>query len=169
MAKNPCARRVPPEQAYEVWQSFNGQWTYFVLKKYQSPEKEATNPYARWYCMVTSPITPKGEYGDVYIATVKQGTRQIDNPLHRTLCVKGTSVKTLEEIGLSTYSITDLALTDERLWQHLKLSIPPKDFDKVKRLLEEHEIAIVCIDAKDFIDLCLTDVQTTGEEKGTQP
>ena len=169
MAKNPCARRVPPEHAYEVWQSFNGQWTYFVLKKYQSPEKEATNPYARWYCMVTSPITPKGEYGDVYIATVKQGTRQIDNPLHRTLCVKGTSVKTLEEIGLSTYSITDLALTDERLWQYLKLSIPPKDIAKVKRLLEEHDIAIVCIDAKDFIDLCLADVQTSGEEKGTQP
>ena len=169
MAKNPCTRRVPPEQAYEVWQSFNGQWTYFVLKKYQSPEKEAQNPYARWFCMVTSPITPKGEYGDVYVTTVKQGTRQIDNPLHRTLCVKGTSVKTLEEIGLSTYSITDLVLTDERLWQYLKLSIPPKDFAKVKLMLEEHDIAIVCIDAKDFINLCLADVQTIGGEKGTQP
>jgi len=119
--------------------------------------------------MVTSPIMPKGEYGDVYIATVKQGTRQIDNPLHRTLCVKGTSIKTLEEIGLSTYSITDLVLTDVRLWQYLKLSIPPKDFAKVKLMLEEHDIAIVCIDAKDFLDLCLADVQTTGEEKGTQP
>ena len=79
--KNPHGKRVTPEHAYEVWQSFDGSWTYFVLKKYQSPEKEATNPYARWYCMVQSPITPKGEYGDVYVNTVKNGTRQIANPL----------------------------------------------------------------------------------------
>ena len=162
MTKNPCAKTTTPQTAYEVWQSLNGQWTYFVLKKYQSPEKEAQNPYARWYCMVTSPITPKGEYGDVYIATVKQGTQQIDNPLHQILCVKGTSIKTLDEIGLSDYPITELVLVDERLWQYLKLSIPPKDFAKVKRTLEEHEIAIVCIDTPDFIDHCLTDVQTSG-------
>ena len=80
-AVNSSARRVTPKQAYEVWQSFNGQWTYFVLKKYQAPEKEAKNPYARWYCMVQSPITPKGEYGDVYVTTVKDGTHQIENPL----------------------------------------------------------------------------------------
>jgi hypothetical protein len=167
VTKNPCGKTMTPQTAYEVWS--NGNWTYYVLKKYQSPEKEGQNPYARWYCMVTSPITPKGEYGDVYVSTVKKGTHQIDNPLHRSLCVKGTSIKSLEEIGLSAYSITDLSLTDERLWQYLKLSIPPKDFAKVKRLLEEHEVAIVCIDAKDFIDLCLADVRTTGEEKGTQP
>ena len=160
-AQNPCGKRMKPEQAYEVWQSFDGSWTYFVLKKYQLPEKEATNPFARWYCMVTSPITPKGEYGDVYVATVKQGTRQIDNPLHRSLCVKGASRQTLSEIGLSHYAVTELVLADERLWQYLKLSVPPKDFTKVKRTLEEHAIAIVCIDAKDFVDCCLTDVQSS--------
>ena len=80
-AKNPCAKRVTPETAYEVWQSSNGAWTYFVLKKYQSPEKEVTNPYARWYCMVKSPATPQGEYGDVYVSTVKAGTHRIENPL----------------------------------------------------------------------------------------
>jgi hypothetical protein len=78
---NPCAKTVKPERAYEVWQSYDGTWTWFVLKKYQSPEKEAQNLYARWYCLVQSPITPKGEYGDVYVSTVKQGTRPIDNPL----------------------------------------------------------------------------------------
>ena len=155
---------MTPQTAYEVWS--NGNWTYYVLKKYQFPEKEEKNPFARWYCMVTSPVTPNGEYGDVYVSTVKRGTHKIDNPLHRSLCVKGTSIKTLEEIGLSTYSITDLVLTDERLWQYLKLSIPPKDFDKVKRMLEEHEIAIVCIDASDFVAHCLTDVQTTGRKEG---
>ena len=66
-AKNPCSKTVTPEQAYEVWQSLNGAWTYFVLKKYQSPEKEAANPYARWFCMVQSPIMPKGEYGDTRV------------------------------------------------------------------------------------------------------
>src|SRR5256714_6555342 len=161
-ANNPCAKTVPPETAYEVWQSDDGSWTYFVLKKYQSPEKEAQNPHARWYCLVKSPITPNGEYGDVYVSTVKRGTRQVDNPLHRTLCVKGTSIKTLDAIGLSTYSVTELVLADERLWQYLKLSLPPKAFAKVKRTLEEHEIAIVCIDAPDFVAQCLTDVQTTG-------
>jgi hypothetical protein len=163
MAKNPCAKTVTPENAYEVWQSFDGTWTYYVLKKYQSPEKEAENPYARWYCRVTSPLTTeRGDYGDVYVSTVKQGTRHIDNPLHRILCVKGTSKQTLEDIGLSNYSVTDLALTDERLRQYLKLSVPPKDVPKVKRTLEEHEIAIVCIDAADFFDRCLMDVQSSA-------
>jgi hypothetical protein len=162
MPKNPCAKRVTPETAYEVWQSYDGRWTYFVLKKYQSPEKEATNPFAKWLVFVKSPAYPTGWQEDGYVSTIKRGTRRVDNPLHRTLCVKGTSSKTLEEIGLSGYPVTELVSSDERLWQYLKLSIPPNDFDKVKRILEEHEIAIVCIDAPDFVDLCLTDVRTTG-------
>lgn len=48
---NACGKRVTPENAYEVWQSFDGQFTYFVLRKYQSPEKEKANLYARWYVM----------------------------------------------------------------------------------------------------------------------
>ncbi len=64
-SKNPCAKTMKPEQAYEVWQSYDGSWTYYVLKKYQSSEKEAQNPYARWYCRVTSPLTTeRGDYGD---------------------------------------------------------------------------------------------------------
>src|SRR6266702_6819015 len=102
MSKNLCAKKVIPEEAYEVWQSFDGMWTYFVLKKYQSPEQEAKNPYARWFCMVKSPsTTERGDWGDVYVSTVKRGTRQVYNPLHRTMCLKGTSIKTLSEIGLS--------------------------------------------------------------------
>ena len=132
-----------------------------MLKKYQSPEKEAQNPYAIWYCLVKSPATPKGEYGDCYVSTVKNGTHQVDNPLHRTLCVKGTSIKTLDEIGLSNSPVTELVWTDARLWQYLKIRVPPRAFDKVKRLLEEHKIAIVCIDAPDFLDRCLTDVQSS--------
>lgn len=78
--KNPCSKKVTPETAYEVWQSDDG-WTYFVLKKYQSPEKEAKNMYARWYCLVKTPQLPNGEYGDCYVSTVKNGTHRIENPL----------------------------------------------------------------------------------------
>jgi hypothetical protein len=35
---------------------------------YQSPEKAATNPYARAFCLVTSPMTGEsGEMGDTYL------------------------------------------------------------------------------------------------------
>jgi hypothetical protein len=99
-SKNPCAKTVKPEQAYEVWQTANhldydGTWTWYVLKKYQSPEKEATNPYARWLCAVSSPFlshplasrgTPTRvplEYGDTYNSTIKEaGAVKLDyNPL----------------------------------------------------------------------------------------
>src|SRR5258708_38699114 len=99
---------------------------------------------------------------DGYVSSIKRGTRQIDNPLHRSLCVKEVSIQTLDGIGLSKYPATELVLRDVRLWQYLKLSIPPKDFDKVRRTLEEYEIAIVCIDAQDFVDRCLDDVRSSG-------
>ena len=83
-SKNPCSKRVTPETAYEVWQTYDGQFTYWVLKKYQTPEKEAKNPYARWYCKVQSPITPKGEFGDAYISSITNGAHKIDNPLVQT-------------------------------------------------------------------------------------
>ena len=81
MPKNPCAKRVTPETAYEVWQSYDGRWTYFVLKKYQSPEKEAANPFARWLVFVKSPAYPNGWTEDGYVSSIKRGTRHIDNPL----------------------------------------------------------------------------------------
>jgi hypothetical protein len=86
--KNPCAKTVKPEQAYEVWRvenhpAYDGQWTWYVLKKYQSPEKEAANEWARWLCFVTSPYVPNGEYGDTYIQDIKDtGAVKLDfNPL----------------------------------------------------------------------------------------
>jgi hypothetical protein len=57
--------------AHEVWQTDDGTWTWYVLKKYQTPEKEADNPYARWFCLVTSPIVGEdGEMGDTYVSTI---------------------------------------------------------------------------------------------------
>jgi len=72
LGTNPCAKTVKRANAYEVWESKNGQWRWYVLKKWQSPEKEAKNPYARWFCDVVTPICPDGEMGDVYVSEIKQ-------------------------------------------------------------------------------------------------
>ena len=78
--KNPCGRTVTPENAYAVYQDGRGEWTWFVLKHYQTEERATDNPYARYYCFVTSPMCPKGEYGDVYRVTVLTDNRLIANP-----------------------------------------------------------------------------------------
>lgn len=75
ITKNNCAKTVTRDNAYEVWRA--GDWTWFVLKKYQSPEKEATNSYARWFCDVVTPFCPEGEMGDVYVSEIKQSARRI--------------------------------------------------------------------------------------------
>ena len=68
--KNQCGKMVKIENAYENWQC--GDWIWKVLKKYQNPEQEAKNPYARWMCAVQSPYTYGGwDYGDVYVNEIK--------------------------------------------------------------------------------------------------
>lgn len=66
--KNECAKTRDKDNPYEVWKA--GDWTWRVLKKYQSPPNEAKNPYARWFCFVTSPMCPEGEYGDTYVKDI---------------------------------------------------------------------------------------------------
>ena len=89
--KNPCGKRVKPHEAYEVWQvanhpEYGGTWTWYVLKKYQTPEKEAANPHARWFCMVTSPYTSeRGDWGDVYVREITSIAQKLTlNPLVQT-------------------------------------------------------------------------------------
>ena len=68
--KNECAKTRKVDNPYEVWSA--NDWTWKVLKKYQTPSKEAANPYARWYCCVTSPFTMgDGDFGDVYVRDIK--------------------------------------------------------------------------------------------------
>ena len=73
MAKNLCGKSRSVENPYEVWSSPDGSWVWKVLKKYKSPEAEAKDPYARWFCAVSSPFT-FGNYdlGDVYVREVKR-------------------------------------------------------------------------------------------------
>src|SRR5437868_10866532 len=103
-ANNPCAKTVTLENAYEVWQSYDGSWTYFVLKKYQTPEKEAQNPYARWYCDVSSPLTQgRLDYGDTYVRTVKDGTDRVLNPLRDKDDNLVAFCHDLDEVPLNNY------------------------------------------------------------------
>jgi len=67
--KNECGKIRKVDEPYEIWQA--GNWEWRVLKKYQTPEKEKTNEYARWFCAVKSPMTYGDfEYGDVYVSDV---------------------------------------------------------------------------------------------------
>jgi len=61
--KNLCAKTRPENNAYEVWQTPDGSWTWYVLKKWQADDSQ---PYARFFCRVITPIVPEGELGDVY-------------------------------------------------------------------------------------------------------
>ncbi len=112
MATNPCRKKVEPQHAYEVWASADEKWKWFVLKKYTSPESEAKDPYARYYCAVQSPMTNgRFEYGDVYVQTVKNGNHMIANPLvssteqerEQTLIVQAVTDEVREH-----FTVTDL-------------------------------------------------------------
>jgi len=71
-SKNECSKTRPVEQPYEVYRSdYLPDWEWRVLKKYQSPEQEKKNPYARWFCAVKSPMTyGEWEYGDTYVREI---------------------------------------------------------------------------------------------------
>jgi hypothetical protein len=75
MAKNLCAKTVKRNAAYEVWQTTDGSWTWYVLKKYQADDDK---PYARWFCEVVTPYTPEGELGDVYVSEVKKNAQRVE-------------------------------------------------------------------------------------------
>ena len=70
MTKNECGKTRKTADPYEVYQGSNG-FEWRVLKKYQNPENEAKNPYARWYCAVKSDMTYGSfEYGDTYVSDI---------------------------------------------------------------------------------------------------
>lgn len=75
MAKNTMGKTVSRSDAYQVWQTPDGSWTWYVRKAYQGDEAK---PYARWLCDVVTPMVPNGETGDVYVSEVKANARRID-------------------------------------------------------------------------------------------
>lgn len=77
--KNECGKTRKVNEPYEVWRNDRTGWEWRVLKKWQAPDKEADNPYARWFCAVKSPAT-HGSYdlGDVYVTEIKSMARKIN-------------------------------------------------------------------------------------------
>lgn len=73
---NTAAKKRSVDDPYEIWQG--GGFEHRVLKKYQSPEQEAKNPYARWYCATKSPFTyGSWEYGDAYVSEIKSSAVRV--------------------------------------------------------------------------------------------
>lgn len=67
--KNEQGKTRKVNEPYEVW--VREEWVWRVLKKYQSPDNEAKNEYARWFCAVESPFTKPGyEMGDTYVSEI---------------------------------------------------------------------------------------------------
>lgn len=64
-SKNAWSKSAKPSAPYASVKSEGWEWK--ILKAYQSAEKAKSNPYARYFCFVSSPMCPGGEYGDVYI------------------------------------------------------------------------------------------------------
>lgn len=70
--KNKCNKVRKVETPYEIWKSYDGKWEWRVLRKYQTPEKEAANEHARWFVAAKSPFTfDSWEYGDTYVREIK--------------------------------------------------------------------------------------------------
>lgn len=80
--KNECGKTRKVNDPYEVYRSAGG-WEWRVLKKWQAPDKEAGNPYSRWFCAVKSPMT-FGNYdlGDVYVSEVKSLAYKVVAPVN---------------------------------------------------------------------------------------
>jgi hypothetical protein len=74
--KNLCAKTRPKDNPYEVYKNGHG-WTWRILKKWQVDDKK---PYARWFCFVTSPYCPSGEYGDVYVREITDNAVRVSLP-----------------------------------------------------------------------------------------
>ena len=67
------SQRIKQDKPIEIWQA--GNWTWKVWKK-NHEKTEATNPYASWFCSVSSPMTYGGwDMGDTYVADVKSVAR----------------------------------------------------------------------------------------------
>jgi hypothetical protein len=77
---NPCSKTRELDNPYEVWECSTpfGVVEYRVLKKYQSPKKEAENSFARWFTAAKSEATfGRWEYGDIYVRDIVSTGRRL--------------------------------------------------------------------------------------------
>lgn len=72
--KNAHGKMRPIEKPYQTFHGYGplAGWEWRVLKRYQSPEAERENPYARWMVAVRSPMTfGSWDMGDTYISSIQ--------------------------------------------------------------------------------------------------
>ena len=63
---------------HAIFADYASGWEWRVLKVYQGPKQEAANPYARWFCAVSSPHTFGGcDLGDTYRRDVTNNARLV--------------------------------------------------------------------------------------------
>jgi hypothetical protein len=77
MSKNLHGKSRTVENPYHIIVADGWEWR--ILKRYQSPDAERANPYARWFVAVKSPLTyGSWEYGDTYIREIPTATAGMD-------------------------------------------------------------------------------------------
>ena len=67
---NPFKKTADKADPYAIYSA--GSFTWKVLSCSHGPKNGKKNPYARWFCFVTSNMCPDGEFGDTYAAEVQQ-------------------------------------------------------------------------------------------------
>ena len=68
---NQFAKTRPVDKPYAIFRSHDGGFICHVCKTYQMPEKEKTNPYARWFVWAKSDFGyGRFEAGDTYARDV---------------------------------------------------------------------------------------------------
>ena len=77
MSKNLHGKSRTVENPYHIIVADGWEWR--ILKRYQSPDAERANPYARWFVAVKSPLTyGSWEYGDTYVREIPTATAGMD-------------------------------------------------------------------------------------------
>ena len=171
---NPSAKRVTPEEAYECFYRAADDATIWVLKKYQSPEKESANQYATWYVAVKS-ISTYGsyEYGDTYAHNLIASANKIDNPLCSYACCcmdDNTSVEVVTP--LQKYRHVPMRVQHEMLVNYTRIAVPKNKLAEFKQFAEQYALRIICMDSEYETALCLADldiqrfkqIEATGEQ-----
>ena len=74
--KNTQGKIRKANNPYEIWGNspLLPNWKWYVLKKWQADDDKE---YARWFCLVKTPIVPEGEYGDVYVKDIKDDAQAV--------------------------------------------------------------------------------------------
>lgn len=85
--KNKMNKTRDINEPYEIWVNEQAGWEWRVLKKYQRPDLEAKNQYARWFTAVKSPfLYGSYEMGDTYVSDiVKYGVQLSEDSMKEHL------------------------------------------------------------------------------------